>query len=195
MTRRKKDDRLLDFFAEIGQLKRVKRSGWWTVGITDGESVADHSFRCAVIAFCLAEKEGCDPYKAAVIGLLNDLHESRINDLHKVAHRYVNVREAEKRAHHDQVADLPQSLRAHIEQVIDELWSDKTREAIVARDADILECMLQGKEYYEQGYLQAKGFFKRSGSLLRTTTARKLARNLAAWSSSQWCEKLVLLER
>ncbi|MBF0384955.1 MAG: HD domain-containing protein, partial [Candidatus Omnitrophica bacterium] len=40
----------VNLFAEAGLLKRVKRSGWWVAGIKDPESVAEHSFRCAVIA-------------------------------------------------------------------------------------------------------------------------------------------------
>jgi putative hydrolases of HD superfamily len=31
------------YLYEIGQLKRVKRSGWWMAEIVDPESVAEHS--------------------------------------------------------------------------------------------------------------------------------------------------------
>ena len=34
----------LDFLAEAGMLKRIKRSGWWMVGVPYEESVAEHSF-------------------------------------------------------------------------------------------------------------------------------------------------------
>jgi putative hydrolase of HD superfamily len=43
------DKRILNFISEAGMLKRVKRSGWSVLGIVNAESVAEHSFRCAVI--------------------------------------------------------------------------------------------------------------------------------------------------
>ena len=38
------------YLFELGQLKRVKRSGWWVAGVDQPESVADHSFRCAALS-------------------------------------------------------------------------------------------------------------------------------------------------
>src|SRR5258706_15987207 len=87
----------LDFFAEAGLLKRVKRSGWWVAGIENPETVAEHCFRCAVIAFYIAHCEDVDPYKAVTMALFNDIHEARINDLHKMGHYYIEFREAEKK--------------------------------------------------------------------------------------------------
>ena len=95
---------LLDFIAEAGLLKRVKRSGWWVLGIEGGESVADHSFRCAVIGYILAKMEGADPYKVLLMTLFNDIHEARISDLHKMAQRYINGKEGEDKALAEQIA-------------------------------------------------------------------------------------------
>ncbi|MCK4634094.1 HD domain-containing protein, partial [Candidatus Bathyarchaeota archaeon] len=45
---------LSEFLQVVGRLKTVRRSGWISqVGIDEPESVADHSFRCAVIAMCI----------------------------------------------------------------------------------------------------------------------------------------------
>ncbi len=186
---------LLDFFAELGQLKRVKRSGWSTIGVAECESVADHSFRCAVIGFCLAKLEKCDPYKVALMCLCNDLHEARITDLHKVAQRYIDLKSAEKKASAEQLAALPEGIGDDIAKLMDDLWNDDTPEGIVARDADLLECMLQGKEYFEQGYVQAKDFYVKSQPLLKTKHAQSLGRSLEEWDSKQWCTNLVVLER
>ena len=87
----------LDFFAEAGLLKRVKRSGWWVAGIKDPESVADHCFRTAVIGHYMALVEGVDPYKVVTMCLFNDIHEARINDLHKMGHYYIDFKQAEKK--------------------------------------------------------------------------------------------------
>lgn len=49
------------YLYEMGQLKRVKRSGWWMAGITDTESVVEHSFRTAMLGYILASLERADP--------------------------------------------------------------------------------------------------------------------------------------
>jgi putative hydrolases of HD superfamily len=190
------DAALLDFFCELGQLKRVRRSGWWTVGIKDCESVADHSFRCAMIGFALATEEGCDAYKTALICLCNDLHESRINDLHKVCQKYIDLRSAEESAHCEQIAHLPKTLKDQLHMLISELWKDESLEARIARDADILECMLQGREYYEFGYAQAKDFYeKKSSVLLYSETAKRLAERLKDTDPRKWLKDLVVINR
>jgi putative hydrolase of HD superfamily len=35
---------------ETGLLKLAKRTGWWLCGVKDPESIAEHSFRTAIIA-------------------------------------------------------------------------------------------------------------------------------------------------
>ena len=49
-----KDRALIDLISEAGVLKRVRRSGWWVLGIKDVETVAEHSFRCAAIGYIIA---------------------------------------------------------------------------------------------------------------------------------------------
>src|SRR5438876_3356199 len=99
---------------EIDQLKRVKRSGWWIAGIPDPESVAEHSFRTALLGYILASLEGADPQKTAMICLFHDLGEARINDLHKVAKRYIDVGDREEVACEEQAERLPQPLAGHV---------------------------------------------------------------------------------
>ena len=48
---------IVEFIFEAGVLKRVPRSGWSLLGINNAESVADHSFRCAVIGYLVAHME------------------------------------------------------------------------------------------------------------------------------------------
>jgi len=185
----------LNFFAEAGLLKRVKRSGWWVAGIENPETVAEHCFRCAVIAFYLAHREGVDPYKATVMALFNDIHEARINDLHKMGHYYIEFRHAEKKVFADQIAGLDAKVMRELESLRDEYDAQKSRESIVTRDADILECLLQAKEYVDNGYPMAKTFFKRAPGHLRTATAKKLWQQALKWDSHAWWQNVVKFER
>ena len=74
----------------MGQLKRVKRSGWWIAGVENPESVAEHSFRTAAIAYLLAKLEGADAGRVTLMALFHDMGEARTNDLHRIVRRYVN---------------------------------------------------------------------------------------------------------
>jgi putative hydrolase of HD superfamily len=185
----------LDFFAEAGLLKRVKRSGWWVAGIENPESVADHCFRCAVIGFYMAHEEGADPYRVLAMTLFNDIHEARINDLHKMGHFYIDFKDAEKRVFRDQVAPLPSKVRAALTDIRGDYDAQRTHEALIARDADILECLVQAKEYEDHGYPVARKFLQRAPGFLKTRTAQKLWGSLQRWDSTVWWENVVKFER
>lgn len=185
----------VNFFAEAGLLKNVKRSGWWVAGIKEPESVAEHCFRTAVISFYLAHLEKVDPYRVVVMALFNDIHESRINDLHKMGHYYIDFKDAEKKVFKDQIADLDTKIAAVLKRMRDDYDGQATRESIVARDADILECLMQAKEYYDRGHAGAKLFFNRAPDYLKSKSAKKMWRTIKAWDSHEWWRPVVKFER
>lgn len=185
----------LNFFAEAGLLKKVKRSGWWVAGIKDPESVAEHSFRCAVMGYYLAHLEKVNPYQVMVMTLFNDIHEARINDLHKMGHYYIDFKAAEKKAFEGQMQRLDQTVKKELTRLRKDFDTQKTKEAIVARDADILECLLQAKEYYDHGFLGAKKFFDRAPQFLKTKSAKKMWKSVNTWHSASWWREIVKFER
>jgi len=188
-------DEAINFFAEAGLLKKIKRSGWWVAGIKDPESVADHCFRCAVIGYYLAHLEKADPFKVMAMALFNDIHEARINDLHKMGHYYIDFKDAEKRVFKDQVADLDKNVKDEMNSFRQEYDAQETAASIIARDADILECLLQAKEYHDSGYLKTEKFFKTAPDHLKTQSARKMWQRIQKWDSGRWWEDVVKFER
>jgi putative hydrolase of HD superfamily len=185
----------LNFFAEAGLLKRVKRSGWWVAGIENPETVAEHCFRCAVIGYFLAHSEGVDPFRVVTMTLFNDIHEARINDLHKMGHHYIDFHNAEQKVFVDQIADLGKKVKGALQAMRGDYDRQLSRESIVARDADILECLIQAKEYVDNGYPVARTFFKQAPDHLKTPTARKLWRQALSWDSHAWWQNVVKFER
>ena len=165
---------LLNFISEAGMPKRVQRSGWSVLGIKDAESVADHSFRCAVIGYVLARLEKVSPYKILLMTLLNDMQEARITDLHKMAQRYIDSQAVEDKSFYEQVSSLPHSIRKELIAIRQEYKEQNTKEGIIARDADILECLIQAKEYKESGIPGAINFMKKAPRFLKTRSAREL---------------------
>ncbi|MCB1194550.1 HD domain-containing protein [bacterium] len=186
---------ILDFIAESGQLKRVKRSGWWVAGVADPESVADHSFRTGIVGHILARLENVDPYKVMLMTLYNDIHETRVNDLHKIGHRYIDFKLVEKAVQKEQL-NTEKGFKKEIAHALDELHAQVSPESIVARDADILECIIQGKEYYDFGVSQASEWFNEKYSLLKTASAKKLYEYIITnWHSAEWRRNLKRFDR
>ena len=195
MIKSNKEKNIINFLAEAGQLKRVKRSGWWVIGIKDPESVAEHCFRCAVLGYILAKMEKADPYKVAMMALFNDIHEARINDLHKMGHSYIDFREAEMKVFKEQMALLPAIMGVELSAIRGEYDKQSSKEAVVARDADILECVFQAKEYLESGSKDAQSFIDVGKKYLKCRSAKLLVKSMRSWKSKDWWFHLKKFER
>ncbi len=176
-------------------LKRVRRSGWWVLGIKDGETVAEHSFRCAVIGYVIASGENVHSYKVLLMTLFNDIHEARINDLHKMSQRYLDFQKAEDKSFAEQTHSLPKGMKNELRGIYAEYRKQNTKESIIARDADILECLIQAKEYYEHGFKEAFKFMKKAPRFLKTKTAKELWSLAGNTNLNRWWEKLSQFER
>ncbi|HLU48976.1 MAG TPA: HD domain-containing protein [Planctomycetota bacterium] len=178
-------DAVARFFHEIGQLKRVPRSGWSLAGIESPESVAEHSFRTAIIAYVLALLEGADAPRAALLALIHDSGEARVGDAHRLARRYVAAGDGERRAQREQALGLPAPARAALESLVDEAKDRATREARLAKDADRLECLLQAHEYAERGH-DVEEWIDTSLAEIESATARSIALAVLAGRPGDW---------
>ncbi|MBN3039394.1 MAG: HD domain-containing protein [Candidatus Omnitrophica bacterium] len=187
--------RLLNFITEAGMLKRVRRSGWWVLGIKDVETVAEHSFRCAVLGYIIARMEKVSPYHALLMTLFNDIQEARINDLHKMSQRYFKYQKAENKAFDEQIQSLPKDIKDELGDMRREYLRQKTPASIIARDADILECLIQAKEYQEHGFKEAFKFMRKAPSFLKTKSAKKLWRSAKNADLNKWWENLSEFKR
>ncbi|MFH1143224.1 MAG: HD domain-containing protein [Candidatus Eisenbacteria bacterium] len=178
-------EQIVRFLFELGQLKRVARSGWWMAGVRSPESVADHSFRCAWIGYLLAQRHGgADAARVTLMCLMNDLHEARINDLHKVGQAYLDYTAAETRAFRDLAAPLPEG--AQLTELHLEFQRGETIDARLARDADRLECAFQAREYEAAGCPACRDWFENTRVSLATPVARELFEALARADVNEW---------
>ena len=178
------------FLYELGQLKRVRRSGWWIAGIDDPESVAEHSFRTAVLGYILAHLEGANPTETAVMCLFHDTEEARINDLHRVGQRYARWEGGKKRIFLEQVSRLPQPLAQELASLISDMEDGISLEAQVARDADLLECLIQAREYQAQGYNDVLDWINNCRSALNTESAKRIAEECLRLEPKEWWQGL-----
>jgi putative hydrolase of HD superfamily len=185
---------IVEWIFEAGLLKRTPRSGWSLVGVGDAESVADHSFRCAAIGYVLARMEGADVYRTLLMTLFNDIQEARITDLHKMAQHYLDHEAAEDGSFADQIRGLPEDIHDELAAARHEYRLQESRESIVARDADILECLVQAKEYSEQGKTSAALLMKNADHL-QTESARKLWALVERTDVNAWWSRIGRFER
>jgi putative hydrolase of HD superfamily len=151
-------DGLIDFIADAGRLKRLCRTGWVESGVADPESVADHSYRVALIAMVLSDSQKLDTLKAVRMALLHDLAEGEIGDLTPTqkGSDVVQFRMKEDEAMDKLLNKLPPNIRAANSSAWLEFSEGKTPEAQLVRDCDKLEMVIQAWEYQGAGGDQGK---------------------------------------
>ncbi|MBI5442651.1 MAG: HD domain-containing protein [Deltaproteobacteria bacterium] len=174
--------RVADFLFEMGMLKRTPRTCWQFLG-TGEESVAEHSFRAALIAYTLARlSDGVDADRVLRMALFHDLPEARTGDLNYMNQKYVRADEVKA------VEDLTRGLSfgPEIQDHLSEFRAQSTPEAILVRDADQLEMLIQLKELLDLGNRNAEEWIPFSLRRLQTDLARDLAQTILQGDSSAW---------
>lgn len=98
------------------------------------DNIATHSFRVVLISWFLAKMEKADSYKTVMMALLHDIKEIRSGDHNYLHKKYVKIFEDE--ISKDQLGNLPFNELYDINLEFEER---KTKEAIIAKDADLLD--------------------------------------------------------
>ncbi|MBI4167929.1 MAG: HD domain-containing protein [Candidatus Aenigmarchaeota archaeon] len=179
--------KLAKLIFECGQLKRTPRSGWTLLGIKNPESVAEHSWRAAVIGLFLAKSEGADENKVIKICLLHDIAEGRTGDINKVADRYIKDK-GEREALKEILGKL---FDNDLLEIAEEYEDRKTKESVIARDADLLELFVQAREYEALGsFGSVSKWMGNSRKAMKTKTAKLLAREIASTEPYSWLRGL-----
>jgi putative hydrolase of HD superfamily len=170
---------LLHLVRQLQRLKRVPRQGWLDRGVPplDTESVADHSFGVALLAWMAAldaraAGANLDPVRVLELALIHDMPEAEIGDWtpytadDMTAHdssneraAFLNERQtrspersAAKRAAEQAVidrlvAELPPAAGTALSGLWQELIEGQTPEARFMKQIDRLETFLQSREY------------------------------------------------
>jgi 5'-deoxynucleotidase YfbR-like HD superfamily hydrolase len=139
-------DAILSVLADAGRLKELKRAGWVRMRIPEPESVADHTYRLALMAMLVGPRLGLNAEAMLRLALVHDLGEARVGDLTPAD----RVDSAEKRAREAEalgqiVDELPEGP------ALFDLWREYDRgatpEARIVRQLDKLEMTVQALEY------------------------------------------------
>lgn len=139
---------LLAALAQVGALKTLRRAGWLRVGIDAPESVADHSFRTALLALSLGPRLGVDVDRLVRLVLVHDLPESdpTVGDI--TPHQGID-RDEKRRREHAAMERLAARLPGGADLLA--LWLEydegASPESRAAHQFDALEMALQAAEY------------------------------------------------
>jgi len=173
---------IANFLFEAGMLQKTPRSGFQFLG-SGSESVAEHVLRTIFIGYTLCKLDPeVNEARVLKLCLVHDLPETRTGDMNYVNKKYVEVNE--KKA----VDELAQTLSfgEEIRSAINEFNEKKTRESLVAHDADQLALILQLKEYSDLGNKYGQEWIAFAVKRLCTDTAKRLAEVITETDSSEW---------
>ena len=173
---------VVDFLFELGMLKRTPRSGYQFLG-TGGESVADHSFRAALIAYTLARLTGYpEPCRVACLCLFHDVPEARTGDLNYVNKQYVKA--DEQKAIDDLAEKLP--FGGDYREMMAEYIQADSEAAHLAHDADQLDLILNLKEQMDLGNQYAPEWIRYARGRLTTPIGGKVAAAIMECDHTGW---------
>jgi putative hydrolases of HD superfamily len=173
---------IVNFFFELGMLKRTPRSGFQFLR-SGQESVAEHSFRMALIGYTLARlTPEADPFRVVSLCLFHDVPEARTGDLNYVNKQYVTVHEQEA------IDDLAKTLPfgEDFKEFLAEFRAQETIEAGLAHDADQLDLILELKEQNDLGNVYANQWIHFARKRLRTGIGKEMAEQILATDSTDW---------
>jgi 5'-deoxynucleotidase len=152
-TKPVQSSRRLSFAHLVGKLKSLKRTGWVMHDVPQPESVAEHSFRLAVLTLAWAKDFGADEAKAVKLALVHDLGEAIVGDIvtYRGAKSLPNMadKQTEERAAMAKIAALA-GHDANWASLYDELVANESPEAKLVNQLDRLEAAIQATEYREQ---------------------------------------------
>lgn len=174
---------IIEAYFEFNHLKQLYRQGWLKKGLPSKrcESVADHTFSVAVLAYFLAQAYFPDLDLSRVIrlALLHDFGEVYAGDLTPDDH----VSSTEKERLEREAIERIFSKLPNGEDYLN-LWEDYERqssdEARFVRQIDRLEMALQASVYEKQGFPDLDNFFISAGRAISDPQITALMEELSA---------------
>ncbi|MBI4141271.1 HD domain-containing protein [Candidatus Woesearchaeota archaeon] len=181
---------IVNLFFETGMLNRIQRTGPYAVNSRDHENVAEHCHRALLVGYVLAKLEKVDVQKVLTMLLVHDLPEARIGDMNLITRRYIDRDAGEKKAFDDQTEYLPDVVKKELRTAFKDFNDKDSKEAIVAHDADLLECAVEAKELMIKGFADMKNWLENIKKRLKTESAKNLFKQVEELHPNIWWEHL-----
>eukprot|EP01006_Ploeotia_vitrea_P001527 TRINITY_DN105014_c0_g1_i1.p1 TRINITY_DN105014_c0_g1~~TRINITY_DN105014_c0_g1_i1.p1 ORF type:complete len:241 (-),score=29.26 TRINITY_DN105014_c0_g1_i1:143-841(-) len=163
---------VLSFFNIVGQLKNTLRTGWVHRKVKAPESVADHMYRMAMMAFIYPD-DSIDRNKAIKMSLVHDIAEAITGDL--TPWKEVNdscglptLTKQEKTVKEKEALNTMKTLlqqatpdcAEELCSLAEEYMAGTSKEAKFVKDLDWLDMLTQAQEYEKAQQLDLSDFFQ-----------------------------------
>lgn len=147
----RRNETLLDLFLEIQALDKVPRTGYLLRGVSDPESVTEHSWHVLFLVWGLGSRiEGMNLARAVEIALVHDLAEIRVGDMPRTASHYF-PEGAKKTAELAAMGDVLAPVQDRALDLYREYQEGTTPEAKLVKACDKLQLMLKVAVYERWG--------------------------------------------
>lgn len=144
---------LLSFFESVVRLKSVKRAGWvLKAGISNPESVSDHTYSMCAIGMILSDMLGLDTERVMKMIIIHDLAESIIGDYMPGEITRKKKRIDERKAMTSILYQMPVAIRSNYKGIWEEYQLNKTQVAKFVHKLDKLEMAMQATQYINEGH-------------------------------------------
>ena len=144
------DENFLEFLHEAGNLKQTDRTGWKMRNVPKFESVADHSWRMALMALSFPNlPENVNRDLAVKMSIIHDLPECKVGDL-------VTGVDIDEKSKHEKEQNAMKFLTGilknndSLNNIYKEYEDRKTETAKFVKDLDRLEMACQAFEYQKK---------------------------------------------
>lgn len=167
---------------EVGMLAKSPRTGFHFLGSGD-QSIAEHTNRTVYIGLVLGLLErDVDAGKIMKMCLLHDLAEARTGDLNYVHQKYVEADEEKA------IKELIETLEFGdiLMEILEEYKERKSKESLLAKDADIIEWIMSLKEQVDIGNVRAETWLPSAMKRLQTPVGQRLANQILSTKSDEW---------
>ncbi len=148
---------MIDAIIQAFRLKDEVRSGWQLRGVSDPESVADHSWGTAYLVLLYADEAGVERSRSIEMATVHDIAEaltgdvatrvSRLGDKDEQLEKGLRERDAMQRL----TQDYPDRSAKRIFELWDEYEACRTAEARFVRDMNLIDMCLQAYCYESDG--------------------------------------------
>lgn len=143
---------LLALLTELQALDRLPRTGYAMRGVAQPESLAEHGFHVALLAWALSlDEPGLDRLKVLELALVHDLAEVRMGDLPAPSGRYL-AREHKVAGELAAAIELFAPLGDRASDLLAEYQTAGTVEARFVVACDKLQLLLKSTTYLRWGY-------------------------------------------
>jgi len=174
-------NRIVDFLFEVGTLRNMKRMHCQILGKQANDTIASHSLETAITGIILAKMENVDENKVLKMCLFHDIAEARTGDANFIHSHYVE--QNEKRVLEDQLSGTP--IKKEVFEIINEYIENKSKESIVAKDADLINQIILQRSYLK-GSDDLKKWHRHTAKKLRTKSAKELAKKIVKRDPFGW---------